>query len=104
MYLDDYADRLIARGPTLSDRGEHTGSRRIVRLDDHAAAMAFAHGEPYWRANLYKSLEVVRFRNLLDVTMWQRERLPGVELSWLSMLRRPVACELLAADLHRLWR
>jgi uncharacterized protein YciI len=98
-YLDDYADRLIARGPTLSDSGEHTGSLHIVRLDDHAAAMAFALDEPYRRANLYTGLEVVRFRNLLGVTMWQRERLPGVNLSWLCVVRWPAAEELPAADL-----
>jgi uncharacterized protein len=98
-YLDDFADRLIARGPMLSDSGEHTGSLHIVRLDDHAAAVTFAHGEPYWRAGLYGSLEVARFRNLLKVTMWQRERLPGVDMSWLAVVRWPVKGEPLAADL-----
>jgi uncharacterized protein YciI len=98
-YLDDYADRLIARGPTLSDAGEHTGSVHIVRLADHATAIAFAHDEPYWRANLYESLEVVPFRNLLGVTMWQRERLPDVDRSWLSLLRWPAACEFREAGL-----
>jgi uncharacterized protein len=98
-YLDAYADRLIARGPTLSDSGEHTGSVHIVRLEDHATAMAFAHGEPYWRASLYTSLEVVAFRNLLGVTMWQRERLPRVDMSWLSVLRWPVTRKWLAQDL-----
>jgi uncharacterized protein len=92
-YLDAYADRLTARGPTLSDAGEHSGSVHVVRLDDHAAAMAFAHNEPYWRAGLYKSLEVDHFRNLLGASMWQRKRLPGVDLSWLAVVRWPVAPE-----------
>jgi hypothetical protein len=30
-YMDGYADRLVARGPTLSDDGErHTGSVHVV--------------------------------------------------------------------------
>ncbi len=55
--------------------------------------MAFAQNEPYWRAGLYASLEVAGFRNLLGVTVWQRERLPGVEPSWLADLRLPEARE-----------
>ena len=100
-YLDGFADRLVARGPTLSAAGEHTGSLHIVRLDDHAAALAFAQREPYWRAGLYASLEVVPFANLLGATMWQRERLPGSDRSWLSLQRWPVPCELSALALDR---
>jgi uncharacterized protein YciI len=91
-YLDDYADRLTARGPTLSASGEHTGSVHVVRLDDLAAAEAFARAEPYWRAGLYRSLEVAPFRNLLGATMWQRERLEGAGASWLAVLRWAAPC------------
>lgn len=32
-YLDGFADRLVARGPTLSDDGtQHTGSTHVVDL------------------------------------------------------------------------
>jgi uncharacterized protein YciI len=95
-YLEEFADRLVARGPLLSDAGEHTGSVHIVALPDRAAALAFARDEPYWRAGLYASVEVAGFRNLLGVTMWQRERLPGSGLSWLTLLRVAHAREALA--------
>lgn len=95
-YLDDYADRLIARGPTLSGAGEHTGSVHVVRLGDLATAIAFAHDEPYWRAGLYEHLEVVPFRNLLGVAMWQREPLAGAGRSWLATLRLSIPRELSA--------
>ena len=97
-YLDAYADRLIARGPTLSESRDHSGSVHIVRLGGRAAAMAFAHNEPYWRAGLYESLEVARFRNLLGVTMWQRKRRAGAEPSWLAVSRWPVTPERPGAD------
>jgi uncharacterized protein len=95
-YVDGHADRLTARGPTLSDAGEHTGSVHIVRLDDLAAAMAFAHAEPYRHAGLYASVEVAPFHDLLGATMWQRERLPGIDTSWLARLRWPAPREPLA--------
>jgi uncharacterized protein len=98
-YLDGYADRLTARGPTLSASGEHTGSVHIVRLDDRDAAVTFAEREPYRLAGLYEHLEIVEIRNLLGVTMWQRERLAGVDRSWLALFRWRPARELPARDL-----
>lgn len=54
-YMDRFDDRLILRGPTLSDDGEeHTGSVHVVDLADRAAAERFATEEPFWRAGLYQ--------------------------------------------------
>jgi uncharacterized protein YciI len=45
-YMDRFADRLILRGPTLSDDGaEHTGSVHVVDLADRAGAERFATEE-----------------------------------------------------------
>ena len=44
-YMDRYAERMIARGPTLTDDGETaTGSVHIVDLPDPAAAREAAAG------------------------------------------------------------
>jgi len=60
-YMDQYADRLILRGPTLSSDGEeHTGSVHVVDLDDRAAAERFAYEEPFWQEGFYEPLTVVR--------------------------------------------
>lgn len=60
-YMDRFADRLILRGPTLSDDGaEHTGSVHVVDLADRAGAERFATEEPYWRAGLYQHVTAVR--------------------------------------------
>ncbi|MFC7221086.1 YciI family protein [Streptomyces polyrhachis] len=65
--MDRFADRLVLRGPTLSEDGEeHTGSVHVVEAADRAAAERFADGEPYWRAGLYRKVTAFRAVVLLD--------------------------------------
>jgi uncharacterized protein YciI len=72
-YMDRFADRLILRGPTLSDDGnEHTGSVHVVDLADRASAERFAAEEPYWLAGLYRDVTAVR-----TVVPLQREPTEG---------------------------
>jgi uncharacterized protein len=60
-YMDRYADRLILRGPTLSDDGtQHTGSVHVIDLDDRASAERFATEEPYWLDGLYRHVTISR--------------------------------------------
>ncbi|WP_431788124.1 hypothetical protein HLK56_10830 [Streptomyces sp. G9] len=66
-YMDRFEDRLILRGPTVSDDGEeHTGSVHVVDLADRAAAERFAREEPFWKAGLYRDLTVVAAEVLLN--------------------------------------
>lgn len=68
-YMDRYATRLVARGPTLAgDRA--TGSVHIVDVPDPAAARAFAFDEPNYQAGVYRDVLLRRWRNLLGRTMW----------------------------------
>src|SRR5262245_14137209 len=72
-YMDRFADRLLARGPTLSPDGEeHTGSVHVVTVPDSAAARRFADEEPFRQAGAYADVLVVRYLNLLGRTMWER--------------------------------
>jgi uncharacterized protein YciI len=65
-FMDGYADRLLIRGPTLSDDGEeHTGSLHIVRLDHVAETEAFAYQEPFYRAGVYGAVTIRRWQNRL---------------------------------------
>jgi len=67
-YMDQFADRLILRGPTLSDDGtEHAGSVHVVDLGDRASAERFAIEEPYWQAGLYRQVTVARTVVLLQI-------------------------------------
>jgi len=77
-YMDRYADRLIARGPTLADDGDTpTGSVHIVDLPDPAAARAFAFDEPTYQAGAYRDILLRRWRNLLGRTMWDHPAGPA---------------------------
>lgn len=68
-YMDAYADRLVARGPTV-DGDTFTGSVHVVDLPDPAAARSFAFDEPNHRAGVYRDVLLRRWRNVLGRTMW----------------------------------
>ena len=73
-FMDDYADAMIARGPTMTDDGTTaTGSMHMVDLPDAAAAQVFAYDEPNYRAGVYREVLVRRWRNALGRTMWDFE-------------------------------
>jgi uncharacterized protein YciI len=68
-YMDGFAERLIARGPTFV--GEvATGSVHIADLPDPAAARAFAFDEPNYQAGVYRDVLLRRWGNMLGRTMW----------------------------------
>jgi uncharacterized protein len=70
-FMDNYADALIARGPTLTpDRTTHTGSMHIVDLHGTEQVRVFAFEEPFYRAGVYREVLVRRWRNVLGRTMW----------------------------------
>ena len=72
-YMDQCAQRLVARGPTLSPDGTaHTGSVHILEAADLTAARRFAFEEPYSRAGLYSAVTVTPWYNALGGTMWDR--------------------------------
>jgi uncharacterized protein len=71
-FMDKYGDRLIARGPTVTDDGESsTGSLHIVALSGPEAAREFAYEEPYFRAGVFESVLLCGYVNLLGRTMWE---------------------------------
>ena len=73
-FMDQYDDRMIARGPTLNeDRSAPTGSVHIVDLESEAEAMAFAHDEPYARAGVFGDIIIRRWTNALKRTIWDFE-------------------------------
>src|ERR1700712_6092354 len=71
-FMDAYADRMIARGPTMDEAREvATGSVHIVDLPDAEAVRVFAYEEPNYLAGVYREVMVRRWQNLLGrATMW----------------------------------
>ncbi|MFB6527541.1 YciI family protein [Streptomyces sp. NPDC056399] len=70
-YMDQYAEEMIARGPTFGEDGETlTGSVHVLDLPDADAARAFAFDEPNYQAGAYRDVMLRRWRNVLGRTMW----------------------------------
>ena len=70
--MDQFADGMIARGPTLgADRDTWTGSLHILELPSADAAREFIEREPYNRAGMFADHVIRRFRNRLGRTMWE---------------------------------
>lgn len=99
-FMDDYAATMVARGPTLTEDGEHvTGSLHIVDLPDEDAARAFRDGDPYYRAGVFADVLVLRWHNDLGRTMWDYDR-GGSNPRFLVMGRGRRA----STDVHDRWR
>ncbi len=69
-YVDQFADRMVARGPTFADDGTLSGSVHIVDLPDVTTARAFAFDEPGYQAGVYRDVMLRRWRNVSGRTMW----------------------------------
>lgn len=69
-YMDQYAAKMIARGPTFDNLGTPTGSVHFVDMSGPAAARAFAFDEPNYQAGVYRDVLLRRWRNALGRTMW----------------------------------
>ncbi len=63
-YMDHFADRMVARGPTFADDGTLSGSVHIVDLPHVTAARAFAFDEPGYQAGVYRDVMLRRWRNV----------------------------------------
>jgi uncharacterized protein len=90
-YIDRFASQLVARGPLLSPDGQrHMGSVHIITAASLLDAQRFAEEEPYYQANLYSSVTVTRFRNLLRQTMWERAPSVPPEYSTFMLANWPI--------------
>ena len=63
-YLGAVAERIAFAGPLLDDAGAMTGSLLVIDFADRAAALAWLEAEPFTRAGVYGTRQVMAFRNL----------------------------------------
>lgn len=71
-FMTPYIERMVARGPTMSDDGRlPTGSLHIVDLPDADAVRVFAEQDPLAAGGVFDEIVVRRFENLTGRTMWQ---------------------------------
>ena len=93
-FMDGYAERMIARGPTLTEDGlTATGSLHVVDLPDAQAIRVFAYEEPNYEAGVYAEVLIRRFRNLLGRTMWQFAGATGESSRYLLLARSSVSVD-----------
>lgn len=52
-------------GPLLDDAGEMCGSLIILDLPDMAAARAWADGDPYGKAGLFESVQLIAWNRVI---------------------------------------
>lgn len=64
----EYLDKtgcVIHAGPLLGDDEKPVGSLIVLDLPDMAAAEAWAAGDPYAKAGLFQSVEVIRWNKVI---------------------------------------
>lgn len=65
-YLQGFADKVVAVGPTQTDDGEAmTGSLLILDFADRTEAEAFAKNDPYAKAGLFETVTIRRWKKVL---------------------------------------
>jgi uncharacterized protein YciI len=65
-YLKAQGARIVSAGPLLSDDGAAMiGSLLILDVEDHTAAEAFATGDPYAKAGLFKSVDIRPWKKVI---------------------------------------
>ena len=63
-YIGQVADRIAFAGGLLADDGETiVGSLLAIDFPDRAAASAWVREEPFTKAGLYASVQILAFRN-----------------------------------------
>ena len=96
-YMDNFADRMVAHGPTFADDGTLTGSVHIVDLPDVTAARAFAFDEPGYQAGGVPRRRAETLAQRLEAQdLGLRER-----ASWALPPSRPGSRMRGRAELHR---
>jgi uncharacterized protein YciI len=63
-YLRAAGAALVLAGPLLDEDGAAVGSLLIVRVDDLAAAQAFAAADPYAQAGLFAEVRIDAWRQV----------------------------------------
>lgn len=56
---------VIFGGPMLDEAGAMIGSLVVIDVADRAAAEAFAAADPYGRAGLFESVEIVAWKRVI---------------------------------------
>lgn len=64
-YFDGYGNKVIFGGPMLDASGDPAGSMLVIEAEDEAAAHRIADGDPYRKAGIFETVEIIPFRTVI---------------------------------------
>ncbi|PQA88058.1 YciI family protein [Hyphococcus luteus] len=64
-YADSFGERLMLAGPMLNENGDPVGSLIIVEAKDEQAAREIADNDPYAKAGLFASVDIIPFKTVI---------------------------------------
>lgn len=64
-YAGGFSGKMKLGGPLLDEKGDMAGSLIVMEADDIAEARAFNAEDPYTKAGLWESVEILPFRATL---------------------------------------
>ena len=64
-YLKKIKNKIILAGPILDKNDNPVGTVLIVDLDNFTAVKKFLKDDPYSKVNLFKKVEIIRFKKVL---------------------------------------
>lgn len=64
-YLKSTAGQVAQAGPLLDDQGGMVGSLIILDVADMASAQAWADGDPYAKAGLFQSVDLIHWNRVI---------------------------------------
>jgi len=63
-YLEQRKHLILAGGPLLDDDGRPLGGMQVIDTESGEVAEEFAAGDPFRKAGLFESVQVVRWRKV----------------------------------------
>jgi uncharacterized protein len=64
-YFEKFGNKAVLGGPLLDGDGKPKGSMLLIEADDEDAAREIAAADPYAKAGLFASVEVIPFRTVI---------------------------------------
>ena len=64
-YAEDVMDKIAAGGPLRGEDGHDHGSLIVLKVDSEAEARAILEADPYFRAGVWETSEVLPFRPVI---------------------------------------
>ena len=65
-YFERYGNKARLGGPLLNDKGDPMGSMLLIEAENLEAAREIAANDPYAKAGLFASVEIMPFRTVIS--------------------------------------